>query len=191
MLYTSRNRLRLLMAFLLLGLCACSATPRVSVDYNQEYHFNTIKSYYLLSQTESEGGEAAILTLNDQRVQAALENEMSARGVQAGNKDEADIWLMYTLVSRDRTRITAVNRYWGYISWHSPFYPGIGPEVDIQEYTEGSLVIDLVDPKTRKVVWRGISTAVTRNRSVEYGDAAIPKHVAAIINEIPGFRRAE
>ena len=44
---------------------------------------------------------------------------------------------------------------WGWGGWAWG-----GPDVTISQYTEGTLVVDFVDPRTHQVVWRGTATSV-------------------------------
>lgn len=44
---------------------------------------------------------------------------------------------------------------WGYGGWAWG-----GPDVTVRQYTEGTLVVDFVDPATHRVLWRGTATGV-------------------------------
>jgi len=76
------------------------------------------------------------------RIVKAIETQLAAKGLQpaAGGALKVD----YHAVLADRTQITD----WGY-------RPGWGRSVDVYQYTEGTIVVDLIDVATDKLVWRG------------------------------------
>ncbi len=60
-----------------------------------------------------------------------------------------DLKMDYHVILKNRAQVTA----WGY-------QPGWGRSIDVQQYTEGTLVVDLIDSATDKLVWRGSATDV-------------------------------
>ena len=55
---------------------------------------------------------------------------------------------------------------------------------DVQQYTEGTLVIDFVDSKTHKLVFRGLGQAAVG--STERNAAAVQEAVNKIVAAYPG-----
>jgi hypothetical protein len=55
---------------------------------------------------------------------------------------------------------------------------------DVQQYTEGSLVLDFVDSKTHKIVFRGLGEAAVD--TTEENAAAIQAAVNKIVAAYPG-----
>lgn len=55
---------------------------------------------------------------------------------------------------------------------------------DVQQYTEGSLVLDFVDSKTHKIVFRGLGQAAVG--TTEENAAAIQAAVNKIVAAYPG-----
>ena len=78
-----------------------------------------------------------------------------------------------------------VNDYgYGYGSWWGP-YP-YGRNIDVSYYTQGSLIIDLVDNAKDELVWRGIGTAVVQDRGTpEERKKFIDEAVAKILSQYP------
>src|SRR5262249_61707396 len=50
---------------------------------------------------------------------------------------------------------------WGYSapSW----WWGAGPDVTVYQYSEGTLFVDFIDPRTNKVIWRGTAKGVVKD----------------------------
>ena len=47
---------------------------------------------------------------------------------------------------------------WGWSGWAWG-----GPDVSVRQYTEGTLVVDFVDPASHRVLWRGTATGVVEH----------------------------
>ncbi len=173
-----------LLLFFTYILAACSSSPSVSIDYNPQYDFSNIKSYYQLPREEAGINTVDVGDLADQRFRRATESEMNLRNVELTQPKQADIWLTYHVVTKDKTRITSYDNYYGY---SRPYGYSGGTSVDVRQYTEGTLIVDLIDPATKKTVWRGVVSAVVKERTTEEREKLTHGYVAAIVNEIPGF----
>jgi hypothetical protein len=166
-------------------LSACSGTPKVSTDYNPEYDFGNINSYYLVDHNVASG--AADTSLVDQRVSRAIASEMSKRGIKPADEQQAGIIVNFYIVTRDKTRVTSYNTAYGYRGYGygiaSPYYGG--NQVDVHQYTEGTLLLDLVDPKSKKTVWRGQSSAIVKDRPAQEREAMAKAYVQALFQHMP------
>ena len=54
----------------------------------------------------------------------------------------------------------------------------------VQTYTEGSLIVDLYDATTRKMVWRGVATAAVSDKP-EKNAAKIDKSLMKMFQRYP------
>lgn len=76
---------------------------------------------------------------------------------------------------------------WGgyyYTNYNGLGYIGPGPGVAPVEYTRGVVVVDLIDPETKKIVWRGKATDDIYNENRIYEEMA--ENVEDIFDEYPG-----
>jgi hypothetical protein len=80
---------------------------------------------------------------------------------------------------------------WGWRGWYAPYYAFGGPFAysggltyeDQEHYKEGTLIIDLIDRRTRKVVWRGFGVGeVHHNPQKDIED--LPKVVDGILKQL-------
>ncbi len=172
-----------LAVFLVSILAACSSTPKVSSDYDPDYEFSDIRSYYAIPDNQSQFHGQPGTSLTDQRITSALAREMAARNITATSAEDADIWVIFHIVSKDKTRVTSYNSMYGYYGY------GGGSSVQVRHYTEGTLLIDLINPDTRKTVWRSESSATIKEREPAEEQQLIHEHVAAAIAEVPGLRQ--
>ena len=166
----------------LLALAACSSTPNINTDYDQQHDFGTIKSYHIVSK------KRPVSDLLVARITNALDSSMAARGIKETDAKSADILIDFMVVTKDKTRVTSYNTGYGYRGgFGHPYgygYAG-GSNVDVRQYTEGSLLIDLVDPSSQKTVWRGTGTATVKERTPEEKTEMANMYTEAIVQEMP------
>ena len=166
-------------------LAGCSTTPRVAVDFDPNYNFSAVKTYALVDYTQDDAAGEPGTTLVEQRIAEAIQRNMSTRGIKAVDQGQADLVVSFTVVTKDKTRINTYNTNYGFYGYRRGFPYGYGTEVDVRNYTEGTLIIDLVQPGEKRIVWRGASSAVLRDRSPEERRELIDSHVNAIMAEMP------
>jgi hypothetical protein len=135
-----RHRAVFATVLLLAALPVAAATVRY--DNDSSYHFSSPKTFTWVEKTKPE------FPLAHPRIVKAIETQLAAKGLQAA-AGGGDLKVDYHAVLANRTQITE----WGY-------RPGWGRSIDVQQYTEGTLVVDLIDAATDKLVWRGSATDV-------------------------------
>jgi hypothetical protein len=98
-----------------------------------------------------------------------------------------DFEIAFYASARDKLDVT----YWdyGYVS-RPGWWRGWGPRWSgptLTEYTEGSIVIDVIDARSRELLWRGHGVSVVSEEPQEYLKA-LRQTVRAILDRFP--RRA-
>lgn len=85
-------------------------------------------------------------------VRDRIARDLRARGIRE-SPDRPDFFVAYHTRLQQRLDVND----WGYptVFWGAP--PG---PVSIDEYTQGTLVVDFIDPKSGQIFWRGTATAV-------------------------------
>ena len=182
------TRIRSLMIVVLaLGLAACaSEPPRPVLDYNPDYDFYQIKTY-AFAPGKSIGADSLV----GNRVEMAIEEEMAAKGVKLVEPDKADVLVRFMLMTQDKQDIRTYDRYYGggaYRCYRCGYGSGYrtATEVQVKNYTEGTLVIDLADQKMDRVIWHAISKRkVVRDRTPEERDALVKEVVGGMFAEFP------
>ncbi len=171
------------LAFLLFPSCS---SVNVISDYDQAVNFATYKSYAFYKTGID---RAQISDLDKKRILRAIEYEMGARGFEKSKNPD----LLVSIFTREREQVDVYSYpygwgwgYWGYWGYWGPYYgPGYwGPTVS--SYTEGALYIDLIDAKSKQLVWQGKGVG-TLNKSKKVGKKVqqIQKFVAEILQQYP------
>lgn len=132
-----------------LFIVACS-TLDVNVDYDDGYDFSKVKSFNI--QHYAKEGESDLVNA---RITDALRTTLESRGyhyVQNG----ADMVFVYHYSAKDKVDLTTDYQMVGYGSF------GYGGAMIATQraynYTEGTIVVDGFDPKTKKIVYRSVGT---------------------------------
>jgi hypothetical protein len=137
----------------LVGIAACG--PSISTDYNSTVPLTQFHTFAMVSQPDSVSHQ-----LVDQRVAQAVQSQLTAKGLTPADRANADLYVGYGVVDRTRKEVysTADNWGWGggwgwrYHRW-GVAWP-ITTRRQVETYTDGTVVVNLVDAKTHQVVWQ-------------------------------------
>jgi hypothetical protein len=105
---------------------------------------------------------------------------MEERGI--AKSDNPDLLVVYHIGTQEKIQVTD----WGYR--YSDYYWGYGGrQIDVHQFTEGTLVIDLIDAESKNLVWRGTGTGAVEKsqRSPEEIQAKIDEVVHKIMKSFP------
>ncbi|MGH8093230.1 MAG: DUF4136 domain-containing protein [Chthoniobacterales bacterium] len=174
-------------AVLICLLSACE-TVTVSTDYDRAANFGKYKTYALTppgrGQTMSPTAEAA---LSD-----AVRAELNSRGLTEAPAAKADLDIVRQVFVQHKTSVQQYT-HWGY-GYHGGWPYGYGSYgmwrgapasyLDVQQYSEGTLVLDFVDAHTKKLVFRGVGKAVVGGPESNAGK--IREAVSKIVAGYPG-----
>ena len=136
-----------------LAILAVAAAPLaaraqdVSVDYDKAYDFSKIKTFSL------QVGSAPDNPLQQKRVVAEVEQALTARGWTKAEPAAADAAVMLQAATQTKHDLTTM--YSGYGGWR---FGGMGTsQTIVQDYTVGTLVVDIFDGKTKSLLFRGVA----------------------------------
>jgi len=164
-------------------LLGCSNVS-VTTDYDHDYNFKQLKSFEWLGMAKnstSANASAAMLQngLMDKRVRAAVKSQLEAKGLRE-NPDSADFFIMYHAGTEKKVNVTDYGYGYGYGGrWG-------GGGVDVQQYTQGTLILDFVDPKTKSLLWRSVATgALASTPDPSTADQKVTDVVNQMLSDYP------
>jgi hypothetical protein len=137
----------------LAALAAC-AGQQVTTDYSPKASFSHYRTFALVSRPDSVTHQ-----LVDDRVRTAVAAQLTAKGLTETSRDDADLFVGYGIVDRTHKEVLETGWPWGPV-WGWRYYRwGVAWPVDIQRdietYTDGTVVVTMIDAKTHQVVWQG------------------------------------
>ncbi|KVX03501.1 DUF4136 domain-containing protein [Shewanella frigidimarina] len=156
----------LFIAAAVLALSACSTLKSTS-DFDPSVSFDQYKTYSWVEKKNDDAGYH-LDGLMDQRVRAAIETQLSQKGISKTDKQNADLLVNYITKVDKKINIDTFNSHYGYNPYYGPRW-GLGgsiqSETTVREYDVGTLMVDLVDNKTGKLIWRGTVADTVREQS--------------------------
>ena len=148
-------------AALAVALAGCS-TMQVRTEYDPKAPYPTYKTYTWMSAAP---GQEQTPPMRDpgmrQYVVQVIDAEMKAKGLQLVKADaNPDLLLWVHGWRQGRVEVSNYGYAYGGAYVYGPYVSTAVamPVVDVHEYTEGTLLMDFVDAKTKQMVWRGTAT---------------------------------
>lgn len=170
-------------------LLACaSGPPKPDVDYNQSYDFSQVRSVAFLEDSGSVAGDNP-LQLSDiqkDRVDTAIRHALFLKGIAlVDDAADADMLISWHLLTQFKTDVQTYDRpgymgmYYGYNRYslyNCWSCRGMSTEVSVRDYTEGTFIVDMIDPEMERSVWRGVTHSRLTGKQLQdqsrYNEAA-------------------
>jgi hypothetical protein len=148
-------------AMSLIFVAGCATKPSVSTDYEASYNFAALKTFAVKAPKIESRDDLLISPFTLSHVQAQVSNELVKRYHPAAGESSADFLVTYHVVMEEKLDPNSYDELYGYGFWGRGYrYPSplfYRPMGGIRVYTQGSLIIDMVDAKTQQPIWRGVS----------------------------------
>ena len=149
---------------------------QVKTDFDHQVDFSQYKTY---SWQEIKPGNS----LWDARIKSAVDGQLEAKGwtrVDSGG----DVAIVAIKTSHtQRTLQTFYDGFGGGWRWRG--FGGMGEATTTeQDYKEGTLVVDMYDAKTKRLIWRGCAEDTLSNKA-EKNEKNLDKGVAKMLKKFP------
>lgn len=139
----------------LIVAAACSTQP-VTTDYSPATRFSQFKTFALVASPDAD-----VQRLVDQRVRAAVQAQLTTRGLTETDRQAADLFVGYGMVDKTHKTVYTTGNGWGwgrgfgwrYYRWGVAWPMNTQRRVDT--YTDGTVVVHMIDARTKNVVWQG------------------------------------
>ena len=147
------RRLQWICAMSVLVLMGCAGIA-VQYDYDPDVDFTRYKTFSWMPMSTQDSGARENLSgpFIEKRIRKSLAEGLTTSGLRYVRKG-ADVLVAYQLRYERKSEVRVGGYGAGYI--HAP-YPYA---VDVRKYREGTLIVDLVDPETKELIWRGWSVS--------------------------------
>ncbi len=145
---------RFILFFLAISSLQCSSIRTFS-DFDKEVDFNQYTTYAFFKPGIE---EVAISDLDKRRILTAIETQMNGKSLSLSSDPE--LLINIAVNAKDRVIIQNNNFGWGGWGWgwnpwaFGPWGGGFNNNT-VSTHTEGELFIDLIDAKTKRLVWQG------------------------------------
>ncbi|HWZ03223.1 MAG TPA: DUF4136 domain-containing protein [Mucilaginibacter sp.] len=185
---------------LLSGFSACTSYNYYTAAINKT-NMGGYRTFAWMPPSKASGNNVSQAA--DAKIKDAATSTLVAKGLQL-SQNHPDLVVSYTSIVGRGARTNYYSPYsyyggfypgwgfgWGWGGWYRPYYAFGGPfsyyggltYAEKEHYKEGTLIIDIIDTRTRKIVWRGFGVGeVHHNPQKDIDD--LPKVVNGILDQL-------
>jgi len=173
---------RLMVPILVAALGVACASQQAYYDYDQSVDFAKLRRWSWLPNAQEKPSDDPRIDndLTRQRIEAAVTRNLEAKGYEKTSQTEADFRVGYLVTVEKKLSSSGVSTSFGFGRYSGGSGVGItvgGPSTPVREYDEGTLFIDIKNPESSDLLWRGSSTN-------SLGQAETPEQSKQIIDRI-------
>lgn len=166
---------------------ACYAGD-IKTEYDKKEIFSTFKTYAWMAPKKVAGvDDPATL---DTVVKVAVDAQLAQKGFAIAGSASPDFLVGYHAVVEQKVEEFTLNSR--YEDMSDPFYERLAPyggreaEKRQEVYHEGALVLDIMDARTKKLVWRSsMQKRVNKSLKPEERKKRVEKGVAEMLKKFP------
>lgn len=184
-------------AAMLLGACS---PYNYSAYQSRNSNLTKYRTYAWVPSEEAKVNKVFDNSIAEENIVDAASQELNERGFSLDNR-EPDLLIKYTALVNDKTRNYSNPVYYRspsyyvprmayaggrrifYYQYVNPFPVYVGSEMRKETFEEGSVMIDVIDRKTSKVIWRGSAKGEVNNPEKVVND--LPKVIDRIFEKFP------
>ena len=183
---------------ILLAVAACATKPpEPVVDFAPDYDFGQSKpiGFYALSGEVTGNNPTELNDFQRDRIDAALKAALEAKGFTFVDKTaDADLLLSWHLNLMDKTDVKTYNspscgatvgysRYNRYAMYNC--YNCMNQtDVRVSEYTQGTFIIDMIDPDENASIWRSVTQSKLKEETIR-DQAALDSAAVRVLAAFP------
>jgi hypothetical protein len=145
---------------------SCAPAIRVRSDFNKQAN---LSSYHTFSIRDGNSSGNPVM---DQRIKADVEAALQSRGLEEVSNAEGDLIVVPHVATRTHRTYETFYNGWG---WH---WRWGAPEIVVNEFRVGTIVVDAFDSHTKTAMWHGYASSVISDKpekNAERADEAVTK----------------
>ena len=143
-------------------ITACGSTTKIHSDYDHSLDFSQYKTFGYYSPMGIENPNYS--SLLGQMFGDAIDAQMLPRGYVKSNNPDILINVSARLEDKTQVRTTSDPMMYGggYYGYRGGMYDpwggyGYGTTTHVSQYTEGTVNVDMVDVKQKRMIWEGVA----------------------------------
>jgi Domain of unknown function (DUF4136) len=130
---------------LLIVFAAAALAQKITMEFDQDADFTQYKTFFMNTGQLNSKNAALNNDIIRKKIQDDVRQQLLAKGLTEVTSGARDLNVRFSLGSSRRKEVDVYPaRWWGY-------------RRVVSNYTEGTLVLDLRDPKQQMLVWRAIA----------------------------------
>jgi hypothetical protein len=186
---------RIFVSLAVLAIVGCAGNPPI-IDYDPSIDFAKYRTFAFIGEHPLIRGEGAETgsPLLEGRLMQITENVLLARGFErVANPESADVAIAFTVGGRDKIQVNSYPEpYRGYYGggyrggWGGSYHSyGMSTSTSVQQYTEGTLAVDIYDVKEHHPIWHGKATRRVTKKMQENPQETLTEIMTEILASFP------
>jgi hypothetical protein len=167
-------------------LAACASTPNTYSNFDPNVDFSRYKSFGYFQKLSTDRAEYESFLSNF--LKAAVAQEFDARGLKH-DQENPELLVNFYLNTQKKVDVRSVPTAFDYYGYRDPFYdPWLGygvRETRVDQYTEGTLHIDVVDAMSKKLIWEGAVVGRVTDEHIRNLESTVNAAVSEIMLNFP------
>ena len=163
----------------------CTSTPKSYYNADPNVDFTRYESYGFLENLSTDNKDYQSMVSNFLKV--AVAQQLDLLGMDYSNSP--DILVNFYVHTKEKIKSRNVPTTSAYYGYRSPYYNTWGGyggyETRIDQYTEGTLNIDIIDAKSHNLVWEGFMTGRVTDKKLQELEKTVDNAVRAIMKGYP------
>ena len=182
------------MSLFLMGalVFAGCATAKISSDYNKAVDFSKLKTYNWASDQPMSGDMKFDDPSLREIIQSSVETELQAKGLQKSAGGQPDILLKYYITVAKKEQVVGGFNPAPSFDSHGRWMGNSGPnnyagmQAMTFHYSDGTFVLDMLNPSSGEILWRGtLEAMVDPNGTPEKRKERAPGAIAKVLAKFP------
>ncbi|WP_343485549.1 DUF4136 domain-containing protein [Allomuricauda sp. d1] len=167
----------ILPVFLVLASCNSIKNLKTAVEYDKQANFASYNSYKFDKELSYSDTHDNYSSENQRTFENAIHDQLRRKGLE--ETETPNLYVNFFVVDTQESKSIT------HTSYRSQRYGGMS-HVDtyIKNYELGTLVIDLIDVSSKKLVWRGLANGVITGKQKDM-QRTINEAVRAILSKYP------
>ena len=139
----------------LLLLCGTAAMAQsVQTDWDRTFNLSKLRTYSFIQQARGPRDPLAASPINDRRIHDALNSQLQTNGFSESAKPDFQIGYFVST----KTGLDIQDNRYGWLQRRGT--------IDVEQVTEGTVVVVFVDTATQQEVWRGYATGTINPKNL-------------------------
>ena len=163
-----------------LWVLGCSSSPTISIQSSPDLQLSNYKTFGFYSPLSTDHSEYT--SLLSQRLKKNTQAALEAKGFVYDEKDP-QMLINFSTSKVQKTNVDTVPSMspWG-AGWYSPW--GSYNDVYVNQYEDGTLVVDLIDAKLKQMIWQGTAKAIV-SENPQTNSKNVDIAITEIFNQLP------
>jgi len=149
-------RVAYMYSLLLIVSSLAGMAQSVQTDYDHSFNLAKLKTYGFYQQQRKPGDPLAASPINDRRIHDALDSQLKLNGFANSTTQKPDFMIAYFVSTRAGLDIQD-NRF-GF--WRTG-------NINVNQVTEGTIVVVFVDAATQQEIWRGFASGTVNAKNLD------------------------